>query len=308
MDLESIKNVNFHPGKLLRFARKFIWFFSVYILPKHDATVLTRNGILTFNSKDKTTGRILHVYRNHEFDEICRYIDMLLKEGLLEERGKGVVLDVGGYIGMSSTAFLLENLFEQAVAFEPSPENFRLLKKNIENNQLQGQMLGHNLALSDAEGTLEFELSEKNYGDNRVRKSGEVESGFFNEQGRQVIQVPARTFDSLSEQELGVNPDAVKLVWMDIQGHEARFIKGAHNFLKTHPQVAVIMEFWPYAIKRSGVSREDFIDLVTDLFAGYYLLTDSGYKYFPIDDIGPFFDQEDHPEKGANIVLANRGS
>ena len=176
---------------------------------------LTRNGVLTFNSKDKTTGRILHVDRNHEFDDMCHYTNMLRREGFLSKDTEGVVLDVGGYIGMSSTGFLLEDIFEKAVAFEPSPENFRLLKINIENNNLQQRMLAHNIALSDSEGVLEFELSEKNYGDNRVRKAGNVETGFFGEQDRQVIKVPARTLDSLSEQELGISLDKVRLIWMD---------------------------------------------------------------------------------------------
>lgn len=306
MNLELVKSVNFHPGKLLRLGRKIAWFFTVYILPKHDATVLTRNGYLTFNSKDKTTGRILHVYRNHEFDEMCRYVDMLRKEGYLTEKTKGVLLDVGGYLGMSSTGFLLQGVFEKAVAFEPSPENFRLLKQNIENNELKQRMIGHNIALSDAEGVLEFELSEKNYGDHRIRKAGDIQTGFYDEQNRQVIKVPARTLDSLSEQELGVALDQVRLIWMDIQGHEGKFLKGARTFLQNHPRVPVAMEFWPYAIKRSGMTRQEFIDLVSTLFDGYYLLEDAGYHHFDINQIGPLFDQEDDPERGSTVVFANR--
>ena len=140
MDLAKVKTVNYHPGKLLRFVRKFIWFFTVYILPKHDATVLTRNGILTFNSKDKTTGRILHVYRHHEFEEICLYVDLLHKEGLLDKNDKGAMLDVGGYIGMSSTAFLLENFFNQSVAFEPS--KFSFIEKKHREQSTTGKNVG----------------------------------------------------------------------------------------------------------------------------------------------------------------------
>ena len=306
MDILSVKSVNFHPGRLLRLGRKIVWFFSVFIMPRHDATVLTRNGFLTFNSKDKTTGRILHVYRNHEFDEMARYMDMLHKEGFLTEKGEGIVLDVGGYIGMSSTGFLLEDYFEKAVAFEPSPENFRLLKINIENNKLQQRMSAHNIALSDSDSVLEFELSTKNYGDHRIRKSGDIEAGFFDEQSRQVIQIPAKTLDSLSEKELGVSFNKIRLIWMDIQGHEGKFLTGAQNFLKQHPNVPVVMEFWPYAIKRSGISREIFVELVTRLFNSYYILDDNGYQAYNIDQIGSLFDEEDHPQKGTNVVFANR--
>lgn len=306
MDIQSVKSVNFHPGRLRRLGRKIIWFFTVYLPPRHDATILTRNGILSFNSKDKTTGRDLHIYRNHEFDDMSQYIDMLSKEGFLDEKGQDVVLDVGGYIGMSSIGFLLDNTFGKAVAFEPSPENFRLLKKNIENNELQHRIFAHNIALSDSDGVLEFELSTKNYGDHRIRKAGEIEAGFFAEQDRQIIQIPAKTLDSLSEQELGVSLDKVRLIWMDVQGHEGKFLKGAQKFLQSHPHVPVVMEFWPYAIKRSGISREAFVSLINDLFEGYYQLNKNGYHYYTVDKIGPLFEQEDHPQKGTTIVLANR--
>ncbi len=306
MNIQSVKSVNFHPGKLLRLGRKIAWFFTVYIWPKHDATVLTRNGVLAFNSKDKTTGRILHVYRNHEFDEMTRYVNMLRKEGFLKQEADGVVLDVGGYIGMSSTGFLLDGVFEKSIAFEPSPENYRLLKQNIAHNDLQQRMTGLNIALSDSEGTLEFELSNKNFGDHRIRKSGEVEAGFYDEQDRQVIKVPAKTLDSLSEQELGISFDQVRLIWMDIQGHEGKFLKGAQTFLKSHPAVPVAMEFWPYAIKRSGISREEFLSLVSGMFDGYYLLGNDDYQYFEVDQIGDLFDKEDDPERGSTVVFANR--
>lgn len=307
MDLRTIQSVNFHPGRLLRFARKAAWFFKVYLPPEHHATVLTRNGLLTVNSKDKTTGRILHVHRNHEFEQMMRYVDLLEKEGFLE-RGKGIVLDVGGNIGMSSTTFLLENIYERAVAFEPSPGNFELLCKNIHNNNLEGRMIGHNMALSDQEGELTLELSEKNYGDHRIRTSENVEPGAFNEQHRHVIRIAARTFDSLTDEELSVPRDQIKLVWMDIQGHEAHFMKGAQTFLKQHPHVPVIMEYWPYAMKRAGITSEDFSNLVSSLFKGYYTLTETGYEFHSVDEIRENFEKclaDPNPNTGNTLVFAN---
>lgn len=306
MNISDVRNVNFHPNKLLRFVRKLQWYFLVYLPARHDVTIITRNGVLTFNSRDRTTGRNLYVYRNHEFDYMLLFVEMLRKEGYLSSACDGTVLDVGGYIGMSSTAFLLENIFHKAVAFEPSPENYRLLQINIRDNGLDDRLIAHNLALSDANGTLDFELSKKNYGDHRIRKPGESTIGFYNEQDRQVIRVHARKFDELSEEKIGVAFTTIKLIWMDVQGHEARFIKGAYQFLKSHPGVPVIMEFWPYAIKRSGVAKQEFVELVSGLFSKYYLVSDSGYTHHAIAEISKLFDQEDDPEKGTTVVLANK--
>jgi len=303
--MKSYKSINYHPGRLLRFIRRIRWFFAVYLPPMRDVTITTRNGILTFNSKDKTTGRILFIARNHEFDEMMRYIDLLRKENLLAQECDGAVIDVGGYIGMSSTAFLLENVFKHAVAFEPSPENYRLLKKNINNNKLQLRMQALNLALSDETGTLQFELSPKNYGDHRVRNKGEIAPGFYNEQERKTIDVPAVKFDSLDEKDLGIKFTDIRLIWMDIQGHEAKFLNGARNFLINNKSVPVIMEFWPYAIQRSGVSQAEFLRLVQELYSGYFLLDKSGYVYHKIHDIDALFTEHDDPEKGATLVLVN---
>lgn len=306
MDRQTIKTINTRPGKFTRFLRRLAWFFLVYLPPARDVQVLTRNGLLSFNSKDKTTGRNLYIHRNHEFDEMMQYVALLRNEGFLSPSREGAVLDVGGYVGMSSCAFLLEDIFDKAVAFEPSPENFRLLQKNIQANGLAGRLLAHNMALSDADGELSFELSTKNYGDHRVRKSGDIEAGFFNEQDRQVIQVQARSFDSLDATALGVDPSQIRLVWMDIQGHEGKFLRGARQFFKTYPRVPVIMEFWPYAIKRSGMSRDEFIALVTELFNGYYVDTFPGHEFHSIASIGEYFDSLDHPQAGSSVVLVNR--
>jgi len=54
-------------------------------------------------------------------------VEFLRSKGFIENKCSGSVVDVGGYIGMSSTAFLLENIFQKAFAFEPSPLNYRLL-------------------------------------------------------------------------------------------------------------------------------------------------------------------------------------
>jgi len=299
-------HINYHPGKLTRFLRKLAWFFTVYLPPERNVTIPTRNGILTFNSKDKTTGRNLYIRREHEFDEMTGYVSLLRKEGFLSKSKGKVVLDVGGYIGMSSTAFLLENLFEKAIAFEPSPGNYHLLEKNIINNHLEDRLIAHNIALSDCDARLDFELSEKNYGDHRIRVEGNTQPDAFNEAGRQVISIKACRFDDLDDRQLGASKDNIELIWMDIQGHEARFIKGASEFIRKHPAVPVIMEFWPYAIKRSGVSKQEFIDIVSALFSGYFVSVGGKFIYYAMSSIGAFFDEQDAPGKGSTIVLCNK--
>jgi len=302
-DRNLLECIDFKPNKLKRFLRKASWFFSVYLPKRHDATVLTRNGLLTFDSKDKTTGRILHVYRNHEFDDMMEIVAFLRDKGVLAKDCEGTVIDVGGYIGMSSTAFLLEKIFKQSLAFEPSPVNYKLLLKNIKNNSLSDSLQVFNIALSDKNGELNFELSKKNYGDHRIRNNSE--KGHFGEESREVIVVPARKFDDFLLEHTEIDQSNIRLIWMDIQGHEVKFIAGAKQFLLSHPNVPVIMEFWPYAMLRSGATKADFSELVSGIFNKFYSFGNEGFTEYDIAEIAVYFERNTDPEGGTAIMLTN---
>ncbi|VAX10269.1 hypothetical protein MNBD_GAMMA25-43 [hydrothermal vent metagenome] len=304
-DQSTLANIDFKPGKLKRLLRKIKWLFTVYLPARHDATVLTRNGLLTFDSKDKTTGRILHIYRNHEFDDMMEIVEFLRVKGVLSKNCAGTVIDVGGYIGMSSTAFLLEKVFKQSLAFEPSPVNYKLLQKNIENNGLSDSLRAFNIALSDSNGELSFELSEKNYGDHRVRNNINIDKGHFGEDGREVIKVAARKFDDFLIEHEEIEQSDIRLIWMDIQGHEMKFISGARQFLLKHPQIPVMMEFWPYAILRSGVTKMEFSEVLGSIFNKFYSFGNEGFIEYNIADIGGYFDANTDPEGGTAIMLTN---
>lgn len=298
---EILNTININPSKLERFTRKVQWLFEVYLKPQHDAVLLTRNGKLAFNSKDKTTGRILSVYRNHEFTEMLEVVEFLKSIAVLDGKDEAVV-DIGGYIGMSSTGFLLHDLFDYAISFEPSPENFRLLQKNIHLNNLENRLEAYNIALSDSKGSLEFELSTKNYGDNRVRKS--TKNGSYGEKNREVIAIEANSFDSFLDEHQEVNQASIKLLWMDIQGHEGSFLKGAQKFIKSHPNVPTAMEFWPYGIERSGMKKEEFLTLIKSLYKKFYILGEYE-KSYDITELVNFYNQHPSGSDGLNILLMN---
>lgn len=299
----ALSGIDIEPSKIKRLLRKAFWLFNVYLPAQHDSIVLTRNGKLMFNSKDKTTGRILHVYRNHEFKDMTETVHFLRDKHIIDNAPDGIVVDVGGYIGMSSTGFLLENLFEKSLSFEPSPENFRLLKENIKLNGLEDRLFAYNIALSDEVGTLEFELSDKNYGDNRVRETSE--QGTYGEQERSVISIKADTFDKFLESDPDIETEKIKLIWMDIQGHEGRFIKGAHNFLKDNKHVPVVIEFWPYGIERSGVGKKDFLTTIYELFKSFYILGQFNEGVHEIKELDDYWDENLKGEDGLNILLIN---
>ena len=299
--------LNINPGKFTRFIRKLGWFFFVYLGKPRSSEILTKNGLLRFWSKDKTTGRILHVYRNHEYEEIKNIHAELVSLGKLPS-WKSTVLDVGGYIGMSSTAFLLEHLFERAYVFEPSPQNFEFLEANTRLNGLEGKLVPFNVALSAERGLIEFELSEKNYGDNRVRTRTTKDQGAFGEAERKVIEVPTTTLDYFLVEHPELDEKSIGLIWMDIQGHEPSFFRGASSFFERNPGVPVYMEFWPYAMRRSQEDLEVFFEICSRFFDSFAWWPRS--KFRSTKELPEFFrdleqkaKNERDPGVGANILL-----
>lgn len=306
--------VDFHPSRWKRFIRKLIWFFSIYLPPRRVVAVVTRNGLLSFDSRDKTTGRLLWVYRQHEFDEIESVCAYLHRAGLRRPE-RDHLLDVGAYIGMTSIAFLREAHFNRSICFEPSPSNFSLLQRNIEQNQLEDRVTAINIALGQENGEILFELSEKNHGDNRVRTNHEaanVQENAYNEQCREVIKVPMRTLDSLGVSGL-LDPGKIGLLWMDVQGAEPAFFSGATHFFYENSYVPVYFEFWPYGMRRAAVDTEEMFSLLERSFEGFVNWSDGTGVCRPPSELRALYAElqgessaKGEPGTGANILLIPR--
>ncbi|MDH5180676.1 MAG: FkbM family methyltransferase [Gammaproteobacteria bacterium] len=294
-------------GSLTRFLRKLRWFFLVYILPRHDATIMTKNGLLSFDSRDRTLGRSLHLEREFEFDGMLKTVELLQQEKYIPpDLIDAAMLDVGGYIGMISIGFVSNRVFGHAVAFEPNPNNYRLLQKNIAQNNLSDRIMAYNVALSDRKETLTMELSVKNYGDHRIREESKEQTGdHYGEGDRKLINVDSVLLDEImSGSESSIAP-RVRLVWMDIQGHEGKFLRGAKAFFKSHRHAPVAMEFWPYGIRRSGMSKEEFCGVLKELFKKFYILDESTPVARDIHNIDAWFDRYQAPDSGCHLILVN---
>lgn len=290
--------------KLTRLGRKLTWLFTVYLQSPHVASVETKNGLLSFYNKDRTLGRSLSVEREFEFDGMHSCVKLLVDNKHITEPEKGTVMDVGGYIGMIGIGFLTAKLFSKALMFEPNPESFKLIEKNIKQNNMVDSIQAFNVALSNEESELIMELSHKNYGDHRIRKEGSVEAGHYDEDKRKTISVRATTLDTIVAENPDVDFDGVKLIWMDIQGHEGNFLEGAAGFLRSHKNIPVAMEFWPYGLLRAGMTKEIFCARVKELFNHFYILDEN--QLYDISKLDDYFEQfSATPSGGCHLILVN---
>ena len=283
-----------HPGFL---ARKLRW-QMLYAGKRRDVTVDTWNGRLTFDSRDKLIGKYLYVQRAYERRYIERALAVLERDGWLT-RG-GTLLDVGANIGMICIALLRHGWCARAIAFEPAPANLRLLEHNIAQNGLADRIVRQPLALSSGDGEMELELSDYNSGDNRLRAPNGASAGAWHEDRRVTVRVPVRRLDDVLAEHPATASD-VRLIWLDIQGHEGQFFEGARDTIGRG--VPVVSEFWPYGILRSGTTRTAYLRTVCDLFTHVYVLAGERIERTPVASIDALFDACAAPKAMREVVF-----
>ena len=171
-------------------------------------------------------------------------------------RGRTFV-DIGANLGTSTIPAVARFGASHALAVEPEPTNYELLRCNILANGLEDQVTAVRAAVSDTAGTGQLGLSTWNSGDHRVWLPGDEALG-GNPSGRSIIDVDLWRLDDLVAH-LDVAWSSVGVVWVDCQGHEGHVLNGAPRL--TESSVPVVSEYWPYGL-RQGANLELFHSIV----------------------------------------------
>ncbi len=171
-----------------------------------------------------------------------------------------LVIDIGANIGIfTGIAAQRTGPTGKVISFEPEPENAGYLQQMLTLNQLQNVRL-ESLGIADRKSTFRLYLSKENKGDHRLEPS---------EEARESIEISTVALDQYLHGEL---PRVIK---MDIQGAEGLAIQGMTETLRQMPEGAVMMEFWPYALRRAGCDPGTILEKFTA----------SGFRGFEIDTI-----------------------
>lgn len=159
-------------------------------------------------------------------------------------RGGGTFYDLGANIGMV-TVPVAQDARVSCVCFEPDPGNFALLRANVLLNCAHGNVETINAAVAQQRGQLRFEQSQYNCGDHHLSADGSL-----------VVQ--AVRLDDYTPQAM---PLAVKI---DCQGAEPAIIQGGlHTLGKAD---LIVCEFWPWGMRRMGLSPDPILDFVSSHF------------------------------------------
>lgn len=282
-----------------RILRKVRWSAMQLRHQGTEITVDTWNGRLTFNSADKLISKFLYVRGAYERHYITRVIEFLDRTGLRSDK-RDVVLDVGANIGMVAIALLKQGWYSQAVAFEPEPGNFKLLAHNVRQNGYASVIACRQLALSSQSGEFDLVLNEGNSGGHFIRN--ESCPSCTRADTPPMVRVEAVSCDAILASEFSHLADRIGLVWIDIEGHEGRFLEGASKTLARG--IPVVSEFYPRAIERSGTSRQEYLDLVSQRFTHVCVLSGERFVEQPISAVLDLF--ASHERDGTNVIYLRR--
>jgi len=182
---------------------------------------------------------------NWDYEKFENVINFLRKDYQITK-----LYDIGANIGVTCIPAVNRNLVKQAIAVEPESENFKLLKLNINLNNLEDKIKTFNYALSSEDKKLlNLEVSDSTSGGHRIRLP-DRQRGIHGEEKKEIKSVMSRTFDSLFPN-VNSNED---LIWIDSQGFEPNILSGADKLIVSG--APIVIEFWPYAIKQNGLWRK----------------------------------------------------
>ena len=216
-------------------ARAALRWTNRLLRPPRPVPLRIRGQKLYVGSFDRLLALLLAKLGNAERHEFDLWTDRL-RPGM-------VVADVGANLGLYTLlASQRVGPHGRVHAFEPDPNNFKLLRRNVEANGCTNVVL-HQAAVADAVGTICLHRCEEHHGDHRIYATSAA--------GRTTVEVPLTTLDAA----LADSP-RLDVVKMDIQGSEWRAIEGMTRLLARNPSLTMFLEFWPRGLRESGGDAE----------------------------------------------------
>ncbi len=220
--------------------------------------VITRDGRkLTINTEN-VSYRFIYFTGQYE-QAITEIFSAIVSSG-------DVCLDIGANIGWYTTLFQkLVGESGEVHAFEPVPQMFADLKKNVEMNEPPKNVTLNNLALGDVEKEIEMHIFDG-------LPDGHASMATFGGTGYVSVASKMITLNSYLENN---NIDNVRFVKMDVEGAELMMLKGASKLFEQAK--LPVME-----IEMALATTSGFNYLPNDLIE--YIRGHGEYDFFEIDE------------------------
>ena len=143
------------------------------------------------------------------------FYEFQMLEFIRDNIPKGVMIDGGANIG-NHTIFLAKYCATKVMAFEPFPDTFKLLDKNITDNGLRFNVIASNYGLSDSNEIVFMKSVDGNAGMNKVDSEGDAK----------VELIP---FDLILDLDRPIT-----LIKLDCEGYEEKALLGMIETVKKY--------------------------------------------------------------------------
>jgi FkbM family methyltransferase len=216
---------------------------SAYSLVKRSGFLETSLGRRFFKSAYFVYKR----YVEDDLEDLVRAFPSLVRGGN--------VLDIGANIGY--TASVLARAIapdEKVYAFEPEPFNFRILEQTALQREFSGKIVPLQLAVGAENRTINLWINDRHHADHRV-----VTEQFGSAHpGSKQVSVSLVSIDSFLESK----PRNVSFIKIDVQGYELAVCQGMQETLRQNPDIAIVLEFMPSAMRELGFEPSHLIDFL----------------------------------------------
>jgi FkbM family methyltransferase len=172
-------------------------------------------------------------------------------------------IDVGANVGLYSALALSTPGFRgRVLAIEPHSESRLYLEKTVKGNAAApGATAICALAASDRAETLTLYKNPDNKGDNRLYADPLL---------RGEDTVGADTLDNICRRHGIASAQFIKI---DVQGAEAKVVRGATGLLAGSVDCILMTEFWPYGLSRCGADGLEYLEMLREFGFRLYELS-----------------------------------
>lgn len=147
-----------------------------------------------------------------------------------------VFLDIGANIGTYSVLFAKKGL--KGYAFEPVISNFDALVTNLKLNNIDNEVTAFPFALGEKKRKAAFTFDPVNTGASHLTDNSDFLEETLNPE---YVDVDVMRLDDILD-ELDINTNDRIFIKIDVEGMEEQVIKGAQEFIESHPNLLFVIE------------------------------------------------------------------
>ena len=206
-----------------------------------------------------------------------------------------IVIDIGAHIGYFSLIFAkLVGNNGKVFSFEPEPENYKILKKNIEINNYQNVILEQK-GVSDINNSVKLYSGSTSSGSSRIYKPEQNLSKF----NKNTIDIQTIILDEYFSK-LGLT-NKINFIKMDIEGAEILALKGMQKILRESENLKIFTEFNREFLEDAGTNPNELFELLENEGFSIYYVDNIKNKIIPVDK-NLLFNTKIHKIKTINLL------